>query len=375
MPNVEDHAREEVRSAIIGSLVGHGIEIMIRSMHPGRHFAVPFVLLVAALAGSADAATELLYVANNHDGLVTVIAVPEFEVIGEIDVMPDQSLSDRGKSTYADDLAVSSDGSRMYVSRGGLRDVAAFGLPGGDLLWRIDTDGLADHFALSPDGGVLFVSVYSEDRVHVIDTAEGQELARIATCSGPHGMRFSADGSRVYNGCMIGDEIDVIDSASFEVTRRYSFLEGVRPFEISADERKAWVQLTRLHGFVELDLLQGRVTKTIHLPVPPGVSAQQDFPHTAHHGIALSPDGTRLCAAGTVADYVALLSVPELDLLASIPVGSEPSWAITSLDGRYCYVSSRKDNTVSVISFDEGRELIRIEVGNYPQRMWAVATR
>jgi YVTN family beta-propeller protein len=188
-------------------------------------------------------------------------------------------------------------------------------------------------------------------------------------------MRFSADGSHVYNGCMIGDAIAVIDAASFEVTRRFSFLEGVRPFEISADESKAWVQLTRLHGLVELDLREGRVTKTIHLPVPAGVTAQQDFPHTAHHGLALNPAGTRLCAAGTVADYVAVLSVPELDLLASVPVGREPSWAITSLDGRYCYVSSRKSDTVSVISFDNGREVTRIKVGRYPQRMWAVAAR
>lgn len=343
---------------------------MLQTVLTNAFFAV---LFTATFAGSANAATELLYVANNHDGTISVIAIPEFEIIGEIDVIPDQSLRQSGGSTYADDIIVSSDGTRMYVSRGGLRDVTAFGLPEGDLLWRVETDGLADHFALSPDGSMLVVSVYSEDRVHVIDTAEGQELARIASCSGPHGMRFSADGSRIYNGCMIGDALDVIDAASFEVTRRYSFLEGVRPFEISADERKAWVQLTRLHGFVELDLQEGRVTKTIHLPVPPGVTAQQDFPHTAHHGLTLNPDGTRLCAAATVADYVALLSVPELDLLASVPVGSEPSWAISSLDGRYCYVSSRKSDTVSVISFDDGRELVRIEVGAYPQRMWAVA--
>ena len=332
-------------------------------------------LLAVVLSSPAvtHGATEYLYVANNHGGVVSVIAIPEFEVVREIDVVPDQALGKPGGSTYADDVVLTPDGSRMFVSRGGLRDVAAFGLPDGELLWQIETDGLADHFALSPDGGRLFVSVYSEDRVHVIDTREGRELARIASCSGPHGVRFSADGSRVYNGCMIGDALDVIDSGTFEVVQRISFDEGVRPFEISRDDRKAWVQLTRMHGFVELDLVEGRVTKTIHLPVPPGITAQTDFPHTAHHGMALNPDGTRICAAGTVADYVAVLSVPELDLLSTTSVGREPSWAISSLDGKYCYVSSRKSDTVSIISFDNGSELARIEVGSYPQRMWAVA--
>ena len=332
------------------------------------------VLAVALLSpAAAHSAVEYLYVANNHGGVVSVIAIPEFEVVREIDVVPDQALRNSGGSTYADDVVLTRDGSRMFVSRGGLRDVAAFSLPDGELLWRIATDGLADHFALSPDGDRLFVSVYSEDRVHVIDTREGRELARIASCSGPHGVRFSADGSRVYNGCMIGDALDVIDAERFEVIERFSFDEGVRPFEVSRDDRKAWVQLTRMHGFVELDLDEGRVTKTIHLPIPPGVTAQRDFPHTAHHGLALSPDGTRLCAAGTVADYVAVLSVPDLDLLSTATVGKEPSWAISSLDGRYCYVSSRKSDTVSIISFQDGSEIARIDVGSYPQRMWTVA--
>ena len=336
---------------------------------------VAATLLLVTPVAPASAATEYLYVANNHDGTISVIAIPEFEVVGVIDVVPDQALRPSGGGTYADDVVLSSDGTRLYVSRGGLRDVAAFGLPAGELLWRLGTDGLADHFALSPDGRRLFVSVYSEDRVHVIDTTEGQELARIDSCSGPHGMRFSADGRYVYNGCMIGDALDVIDATSFERVGRHTFSEGVRPFEISADGKKAWVQLTRLHGFVELDLGEGRVTKTVHLPVPPGVTAQQDFPHTAHHGLALRPDGTRLCAAGTVADYVALLSVPALDLLATVPVGTEPSWAIASLDGRYCYVSSRKSDSVSIIAFGDGRELARIRVGTYPQRMWTVAAK
>ncbi len=352
---------------MMGYHVQPGTQDMLRTAQLGALIAL---LLIAA---HADAATERLYVANNHEGTVSVIAVPEFEVIGTIDVIPDLLQRETSGSTFADDVVLSPDGSRMYVSRGGLRDVAAFRLPDGDLMWRVETDGLSDHFALSPDGSKLFVSVYSEDRVHVIDTTEGRELARIASCSGPHSMHFSADGRHVYNGCMVGDELDVIDASSFEVTQRYAFPEGVRPFEISHDERKAWVQLTRLHGIVELDLQQGRVTKTIHLPVPPGVSAQPEFPHTAHHGLTLNPDGTRLCVAGTVADYVALLSVPTLDLLSTTPVGHEPSWAISSPDGRYCYVSSRKSNNVSVISFEDGRELARIEVGDYPQRMWVVA--
>ena len=326
-------------------------------------------LLTSAVA---SAGTEWLYVGNNKAGTVSVIEVPGFRVIREIDVMPDAAARRAGGGTFADDIVLPADGSRLYVSRAGLRDVAAFELPSAKLLWRVPTQGMADHFALSPDGSRIAVSVYNEDHALLIDTAKGELAGRFETCSGPHGMRFSADGARIYTGCMIGDELRVTDARTLQVLKRIRFAEGVRPFDLDAGETRAWVQLTRLHGFVEVDLPSGRIAKTIHLPVPQGVAAQPDFPHTAHHGLALVPGGGHLCVAGTVADYAAVLSVPALDLLATVPTGREPSWVIPSLDGRYCYVSSRKGDTVSVISVPGAREVARIAVGAYPQRMWAI---
>ena len=326
----------------------------------------------ALLVETVHAASEWLYVGNNKAGTVSVIEVPGFRVIREIDVMPDQPARRAAGGTFADDTVLPADGSRLYVSRAGLRDVAAFELPSGKLLWRVPTAGAADHFALSPDGSRIVVSVYNEDHALLIDTARGTSVGRLETCSGPHGMRFSPDGSRIYTGCMIGDELQVADAQTLTVTQRIRFTEGVRPFDLDASGTKAWVQLTRLHGFVEVDMPTGRLSKTIHLPVPDGVNAQADFPHTAHHGLALMPDGRHLCIAGTVADYAAVLSVPALDLLGKTPVGREPSWVIPSLDGRYCYVSSRKGDTVSVIAVPGGEEVARVTVGAYPQRMWAV---
>ncbi len=329
---------------------------------------------IAALPASADdsPAAEFLYVGNNRAGTVSVIEVPGFRVVEELDVIPDHPEGRNSGGTWVDDVVAPEAGGVLYVSRASARDVAAFSTSTRKMLWRVPTGGAADHFALSPDGSRLFVSVYNEDQVRVIDTAKGVETGRYHSCSGPHGMRFSPDGRRVYNGCMIGDEITVADAQTLAITQRISFDEGVRPFDISRDGKKLYVQLTRLHGFLEVDLKDGRITKTIHLPVPPGVSHQPAFPHTAHHGLALTPDGRHICVAGTVADYAAILSVPELDLLATIPTGKEPSWVIPSLDGKYCYVSARKGNTVSVISIAERKEIARVPVGNYPQRMWAV---
>jgi YVTN family beta-propeller protein len=324
----------------------------------------------AAMAGPDG--RELLYVGNNRGGTISVIEVPAFKVVGEFDALPDLARSQRAPGSYVDDLVAPSSGEVLYVSRGDARDVAAFSTDRERLLWRVPTHGVADHFALSPDGRRLFVSVENEGRALVIDTAKREVIGQFENGPGPHGMRLSPDGSRVYNGCITGNQLTVADATTFQVLKRIQFDEGVRPFDITPDGRKMFLQLSKLHGFLELDLRSDRITKTVHLPVPEGVSHQQVYPHTAHHGLALTPDGRHLCVGSTVASYMAILSVPELDLLATIPVGKEPSWVIPSLDGRYCYVSARSENTVSVISIDERKEVARVRVGDYPQRMWTV---
>lgn len=327
-------------------------------------------LIVSAVASAAQ--QEVLYVGNNRAGTVSVISVPGYEVLGEFDAIPDMENPERGSASFADDLVATPEGRILYISRPQTRDIAAFDTSTEKLLWTIPIDGTPDHFTMSPDGRHLYVSVNSERYASVVDTETRKIAARFPTGPLPHGMKMSPDGKRVYNGAMGSDRITVADAETFAVVRNIELDEGVRPFTMTQDETKLYVQLTRFHGFVEVDVASGRVTKSIHLPVPDGVTHQKSYPHTAHHGIEFALDEKILCIAGTVAHYVALVSYPTLDLVATIPVGEEPSWVVTSLDGKSCYVSSRISDTVSIISVEEKREVKRIQVGDYPQRMWTV---
>jgi len=313
---------------------------------------------------------ELLYVGNNQGGTISVIEVPGYKLVGEFDALP--GIADRPPGALADDLVGPASGDVLYVSRGQVRDVAAFSTATEKLLWRVPMGGVADHFTLSADGRLLFVSVENEDHVLVIDTAKRAAVGRFESGPGPHCIRLSPDGRRVYSGGITGDHITVADATTFTILKRLEFDEGVRPFDITADERKMYVQLSKLHGFQEFDLQADRITKTVHLPVPPGVTHQKAYPHTAHHGLSLTPDGRYLGVASTVASYFALLSVPDLELRFTVPVGEEPSWLIPSLDGQHFYVSARKGDTVSVISIADRREIARVKVGRYPQRMWTM---
>jgi YVTN family beta-propeller protein len=82
----------------------------------------------------------------------------------------------------------------------------------------------------------------------------------------------------------------------------------------------------------------------------------------------MNPEGTKLCAAGTMDGYAAIVSRDTFAYTLAAH-GSVPYWATNSGDGRYCFVSFAGDDEVSVISYADEREVARITVGDHPQRM------
>ena len=140
---------------------------------------------------------------------------------------------------------------------------------------------------------------------------------------------------------------------------------------ITPDEKTMYAQLSYLNGFIEYDLVSGKITRTVNMPYSgPGDGLNPDsYPqNSAHHGLALSGDNSKLCDAGTIDNYVAIVSRPSLTTDRIIPVGRLPYWATTSKDGTRCLVSLSEDNAVSVISYDTAQEIARVPVGNFPQR-------
>jgi DNA-binding beta-propeller fold protein YncE len=89
---------------------------------------------------------------------------------------------------------------------------------------------------------------------------------------------------------------------------------------------------------------------------------------SAHHGLAMNPSGTKLCAAGTMSDYAAIVDRASFAHTV-IPVGPKPYWATNSARGHRCFVSVSGADAVSVISYRKEAEIARIPVGDHPQRM------
>jgi DNA-binding beta-propeller fold protein YncE len=303
-----------------------------------------------------------------------------------------------GHDQFVDDMFASHDGRVLVVSRPSLADVVGIDLATGAIVWRFRVDGQrSDHMAMSPDGKHVAVSASTGNVVHILDTFTGREVGRFPSGDSPHENNYSADGERIFHAS-IGLVYTPLDQPLFDSTkgdRRFQIVDSntnqivkqidmgqklaeagypdmssaVRPMALSPDEGSVYLQVSFFHGFVEYDFAQDRVTRVAPLPNEvPEIPREQYLLDSAHHGIAMNPEGTRLCVAGTMSDYAAIV---ERDTFGYelIHGGQKPYWSTNSADGRYCFVSWSGDDKISAISYKRKAEVAQIPVGDHPQRM------
>jgi DNA-binding beta-propeller fold protein YncE len=381
---------------------------------------------LGALAPTADAVAagptrDVLVVSNNWAGTADLINPHTFKRLKRIDVIPDReariaeisadptarfyydsirALVGEGHDQYVDDGFTSPDGRVVYISRPSFADVVAINLKTGRIRWRTHVDGYrADHMAISKNGRRLLVSASTANVVDVIDTHTGQIVARIPSGDSPHENNFSNDGKLIFHasiGTVYTDNDDpsedatkgkrvfeVIDARTNTVLRQIDMAHklaeagrpgmsaAVRPMAITPDERYVYFQVSFFFGIVQYDLKRDKVVAVLDLPLGParGIPRTEFLLDSAHHGLAMNPKGTKLCVAGTMSGYAAIVTRKPFELKRTIPVGRVPYWSQSSRDGKYCFVSVAGDDRVSVISYSTAREVKRIKVGDHPQRM------
>ncbi len=337
---------------------------------------------------------EIAVVANGEAGTVSVVDIASRSVLGTIDVNPAHAKSaGPGAPNYAQDTDVSPDGRTLYVSRGYLGDVAAFDIASGRMLWQRSLNtGRADHMTITPDGRTLFVSAMMDNRVYKISTSTGEIAGHLVTGVYPHDNKISKDGQRLYNtslGALASlprsansmpltetpgypFQLTIADTATLAVRDRIQLENAFRPWQFSPDEKNIYAQLSNQHSVVTYDLAARKVVRRLDLAVKAGVTpADWDF-EAPHHGLALTDDGQTLCLAARASDYAALVSAPDLTLIATIPVGDAPGWAETAESGRICLIANTRSDDLTIISIPRRAEIARLPMGNGPKHITVV---
>lgn len=387
-------------------------------------------VLVATTAGPATAGEEqtpvgdvrhAVFVGNNWEGTVDVLAPGTFERLGRINMIPDQEqrmaeiaanpvrlayyLAIReaigeGHDQLVDDMFTSNDGRLLIASRPSYADVVAIEIETGEIAWRFPVAGQrSDHMAISPDGEKVVVSASTANTVHVVRVSDGEELGSFPSGGSPHENTFIDGGRRIIHASIgyvytptdqeqmdpaKGERVlQIVDADTYEVTRRYDLRaaldeagrEGmstaVRPMTLSPDDRTVYFQVSFFHGFLEMDLRTGEIGRIKRLP-----NLIKDTPRemylldSAHHGIAMNERGTKLCVAGTMSDYATVVDRRSYERGPLLKEDEgKPYWVTSSRSGRHCYISWSGTDAVAKISYRTGRIVDQRRVGDHPQRI------
>lgn len=368
-----------------------------------------------------DGLRPAIFVGNNWDGTIDVIDGDNYDVLGRINGIPDyqermeylwsnpgehiiflgiRNLIGEGNDQFVDDMYSTPDGELLIVSRPSFADVVALDLDNGDIVWRFEVDGArSDHMALSPDGTQVAVSASTGNVVHLLDVYTGEEQGRFPTGNSPHENLYSDDGKHIYHssigyvfmpfdGELLRDttrgerKFLVYDTEAGEIVKDFDIKAkladaglghlspAIRPMAHTSDYRYFYFQLSFLHGLIEFDMETETVTRLAELPnLIPNTPLLSYVNDSAHHGLAMSKDDSKLCVAGTMSDYAAIVDRETFEYTILEGLGEKPYWAVTDRSGENCLISWSATDQVSVINYETGREVQRIDVGNHPQRV------
>lgn len=376
----------------------------------------------SASTGTAEAQTRpVLFVGNNWEGTADVVAsTADLTKIGRINLIPDkdQRLAEiyadpirlgyflgirasvgEGHDQYVDDLYTTPDGTSVVVSRPSFADVVSVNLTTGQVGWRFPVSGYrADHMAVSPDGERVAVSASTSNTVHVLNIRTGVQLGSYSTGDKPHENTFTNGGRYLWTSSIgevntaldepwldwtKGDrKLTIVDTTTFQKVKeidmrprldafgRKDLSDSVRPVAFTPDESKLYFQVSFFNGLLEYDVATDKITRSKTLPKNPATTEDRTkwVNDSRHHGLSMSPDGRKLCVAGTMDDYATVVDRATLQEGPLVTV-SKPYWATVTGDGTACVVSESGSDQVTSISFATGQKIASIVVGDHPQRV------
>ena len=263
------------------------------------------------------------YVASFFSSSVSVINTSTNEVVATVAV-----------GDYPQWVAVSADGSRVYVASGdGSVSVINTTTNTSALVGSVDSPA---GVAVSPDGSRLYVANSSSDSVSVLNTATSAVVTTVAVGDVPLGVAVSPDGSRLYVANSSSDSVSVLNTATNMVVTTVAV--GRHPWGVAVSPDGSRVYATNDGGssVSVLNTATNTVVATVSVDSNP-------------IGVAVSPDGSRVYAASG-SGSMSVIDTATNTVVATVLFATNSMGVAASPDGSRVYVTEFGDGVVSVLS-------------------------
>ena len=258
-----------------------------------------------------------VYVPNQGEDNVSIIDAEHLVVTKIVDV--GTSLIVEGPHF------VTADEHFWYVSLINAGEVWKFDAHTDTLVGKAAIPGAPALLALTPDGGKLYVSQFTTvftNKLSVVNTATMTLTREIPVWSMPHGLRMNHAGTIVYAANMMSDNVSVIDVAADTVITSVLLAWDVNP-----------------------------TGSPKYMPME----------------VAVSPDDALVAIACSETGEVRMISAASNAVVDSFQVGDQPWHLQFTPDNTFCYVTNRRDHTVSAIHLPMHHVMKVFETPNEPR--------
>jgi DNA-binding beta-propeller fold protein YncE len=319
-------------------------EIPVFSIYDGWRMKIALLAVLWAACGLA-ADQHLLYVANPGTrnyveyGGVGISVFDTSNGYQFVRRIPTWEPAAGKQPENVKGIAASAKTGMVYVTS--LTRVIALDAISGKKLWDRSYEGGCDRLAISPDGTTLYVPQLEGPSWHVVNGATGDVVATITPESGSHNTIYAADGSRVYLAGLKSPLLSIVDPKTQKVSGTVGpFGNVIRPFTVNGSNTLVFVNVNGLLGFEVGDIGTGKKLHRVEVEgYKQGTVKRHGCPS---HGIALTPDEKELwladCANEAIHIFDATAMPPKQ--VKTIKARDCVGWVNFSIDGRTAYSST-----------------------------------
>lgn len=253
--------------------------------------------------------------------------------------IPTGGLNDQKVPDNVKGIAASARTGKLYITT--IRTLQCLDLRTDKLLWERTYEGGCDRMAISPDGSHLYVPSFEKEHWHVVDGATGRVVARIITNSKAHNTVHDPSGNACYLAGLGSPLLSVAEPETHRVHQTVGpFSAEIRPFTINGSQTLVFVNVNKLLGFEVGDLRTGQKLHRVE------VAGFSQGPVKRHgcpsHGIGMTPDEREIwvCDAANQRMHIFDATVMPPKQVTSIAVRDEPGWITFSIDGQLAWPST-----------------------------------
>jgi YVTN family beta-propeller protein len=336
-------------------------------------FAVGCALVLAGCGEPYAEPGTLLFVTNERSGDLSVIDAAEGEVVATVPL----GKRPRGIVLSPDRRAlfIALSGSPIQGPPGSPRrdvgpaDRSADGIGEVDVAERrlrrvIQAGTDPEQLAISPDGTHLYVANEDAGQLSIVSLPSGDVVARVPVGEEPEGVAVRPDGAEVYVASEETGEVAVIAASTHEVVARVPVGHRPRSIAFSPDGSRAYVTLENDGAIAEVDTGAHTRLRTIVL------EGSGETPRPRPMGITTSADGARIFVTSGSFGSLFEWSVSNDNRRRALPVGQRPWGLGLNRSGRRAYTANGPSNDVSIVDVDTWRVLARVAAGTGP---WGLA--